>query len=135
MPLDSTGADVASLRCPNNYSRSVTKSIEGVYVIKIGNSSNGFDDHGLVSHAANNIYVTQSFDETSSVRHRFLLPSDMLSGRTLRIWQYNSSTQQYQNPDTYYWQASNTTVGTVSYTLITRFGPAVGASLYIFVVS
>ena len=136
MPTDSTGANVASLRCPNSYSRSVAKSIEGVYVIKIGNSTNGFDDHGLVSHSANNIYVSQSYGESGTVlRHRFALPSDMLTGRTLWIWQYNSSTQHYQNPYTYYWGRTTTTVNSVAYTLMTRSGPAVGSSNYLFVFS
>ena len=101
MPLDSTGGSVASLRCPANYTRTTVKSIEGVYPIRIGTSAGGFTDHGLVSHSANNIYVAQSYDESgTTLRHRFALPSDMLSGRTLRIWQYNGNTEQYQNQTT-----------------------------------
>ena len=134
MPLDSTGGSVASLRCPNNYTRTTVKSIEGVYPIRVGTSAGSFTDHGLVSHGANNIYVAQSYDESgTTLRHRFALPSDMLSGRSLRIWNYNSNSEQYQNPDNYYWSSSTTTVNSVDYTLMTKTGPTVGASQYLFV--
>ena len=134
MPLDSAGGSVASLRCPANYTRTTAKSIEGVHPIQIGTSAGGFTDHGLVSHSANNIYVAQNYDESvPTLRHRFALPSDMLSGRTLRIWNYNASTGQYQNPDNYFWGETTTTVNSVDYTLMTRSGSAVGASQYVFV--
>ena len=135
MPTDSTGGNVASLRCPTNYSRTTVKNIEGVHPIRVGTSANGFTDHGLVSHGANNIYMAQSYDEsgTGAIRHRFALPSGMLDGRSLRIWNYNSNSEQYQNPDTYYWSSSTVTVNSVDYTLMTKTGPTVGASQYLFV--
>ena len=122
----------------------VTKSIklEGVYPYFLGTSTSdtSFSQAALVSFSdgtsiSNGIPCNQNYSETATVRHRIELPSDMVDGRTIQVWEFRTDTEEYQNPNTFTWNSTSElrTIGTVTgvpYTRLTKTGPTTGPVNY-----
>ena len=135
MPLDSTGADYASLQYTGGTDTHQT-SFEGVYPIFLGNAAGGFDQRALISHAANNIQCDQNYDENlaTSLYHRISIPNDMIDGRTIQVFQLNTVSGNYDEATSGWVQtadADRTIQGNaVQYTLLTSSVAVTGANQY-----
>ena len=123
----------------------VTKSIklEGVYPYFLGTStsSTSFSQAALVSFSNgtsinNGIQCNQNYDETDTVRHRIELPTDMVDGRTIQVWEFREDVEEYQLPNVDTWTEDTTqlrTIGTVAgvpYTRLTKNGDIGGPVNY-----
>jgi hypothetical protein len=124
-------------------SASKSISFEGVFPYFLGLSSgaNDYDAGTLVSYSAgtninNGIQCNQNYNETASVRHRIELPTDMVAGRTIQVWEFREDVEEYQLPNTFTWDIDTTvlrTIGTVtgvSYTRLTKNGQIGGPVNY-----
>jgi hypothetical protein len=124
-------------------SASKSISFEGVFPYFLGLSSgaNDYDAGTLVSYSAgtninNGIQCNQDYNETASVRHRIELPTDMVAGRTIQVWEFREDVEEYQLPNTFTWDIDTTvlrTIGTVtgvSYTRLTKNGQIGGPVNY-----
>lgn len=118
-------------------------SFEGVFPYFLGLSSgaNDYDAGTLASYSDgtsinNGIQCNQNYDETDTVRHRIELPTDMVDGRTIQVWEYRTDTKTYQNPNELTWDINPNvlrqigTVTGVSYTRLTKNGPTTGPVNY-----
>jgi len=128
-------------------SASKSISIEGVFPYFLGLSSgaNNYDTGTLVSYSAgtsinNGIQCNQNYDETATIRHRIELPTDMVDGGTIQVWEFRTDTETYQNPNTFTWTETTVTrnidagggvtVPGISYTRLTKNGPTTGPVNY-----
>jgi len=128
-------------------SASKSISFEGVFPYFLGESSgaNDYDGGTLASYSDgtsinNGIQCNQNYDETASVRHRIELPTDMVNGRTIQVWEFRTDTETYQNPNTFSWTETTVTrnidagggvtVPGISYTRLTKNGPTTGPVNY-----
>jgi hypothetical protein len=129
-------------------SASKSISFEGVFPYFLGLSSgaNDYDAGTLASYSAgtsinNGIQCNQNYDETDTIRHRIELPTGMVDGRTIQVWEFRTDTETYQNPNTFTWDIDTTvtrnidagggvTVPGISYTRLTKNGPTTGPVNY-----
>ena len=129
-------------------SASKSISFEGVFPYFLGLSSgaNDYDAGTLASYSAgtsinNGIQCNQNYDETDTIRHRIELPTGMVNGRTIQVWEFRTDTETYQNPNTFTWDIDTTvtrnidagggvTVPGISYTRLTKNGPTTGPVNY-----
>ncbi len=128
-------------------SASKSISIEGVFPYFLGLSSgaNDYNAGTLVSYGAgtsinNGIQCNQNYDETDTIRHRIELPTDMVNGRTIQVWEFRTDTETYQNPNTFSWTETTVTrnidagggvtVPGISYKRLTKNGPTTGPVNY-----
>lgn len=131
-PLDSTGEVVAGAAYVS-ATKSNSTSFEGVYPIILGTSANLFTNRALVSHSANNIQLSQPYDETTTIRHRIKIPTDMINSRavTMQIW--NSVASIYESLNASEFTVSSDTVTIeglpVGYTVYTKAGSIGGGDV------
>ncbi len=130
-------------------SASKSISFEGVFPYFLGRSSgaNDYDGGTLASYLNagtsinNGIQCNQNYDETDTIRHRIELPTGMVDGRTIQVWEFRTDTETYQNPNTFTWDIDTTvtrnidagggvTVPGISYTRLTKNGPTTGPVNY-----
>ena len=84
----------------------------------------------------NGIQCNQPYNETATIRHRIELPTDMVDGRQIQVWEFREDTEEYQLPNTFTWDIDTTvlrTIGTVtgvSYTRLTKNGQIGGPVNY-----
>lgn len=88
----------------------------------------------------NGIQCNQNYDETDTIRHRIELPTGMVNGRTIQVWEFRTDTETYQNPNTFTWiettvtrnidAGGGVTVPGISYTRLTKNGPTTGPVNY-----
>jgi len=140
MPLDSTGANFASLQFTGG-NKTASRSFEGVHPYFLGNVGGNFDQAPLVSHSAgtsvtsNVIQADQGYGEdgNAGLYHRISLPDTMVDGRTIQVWQYSTVSTQYAEA-TSAWVLSTETRTIegqpVSYSLLTKSGSEGGSNLY-----
>lgn len=140
MPLDSTGANFASLQFTGG-NKTASRSFEGVHPYFLGNVGGTFDQASLVSHSAgtsvtsNVIQADQGYGEdgNAGLYHRISLPDTMVDGRTIQVWQYSTVSTQYAEA-TSAWVLSTETRTIegqpVSYSLLTKSGSEGGSNLY-----
>jgi len=140
MPLDSTGANFASLQFTGG-NKTASRSFEGVHPYFLGNVGGNFDQAPLVSHSAgtsvtsNVIQADQGHGEdgNAGLYHRISLPDTMVDGRTIQVWQYSTVSTQYAEA-TSAWVLSTETRTIegqpVSYSLLTKSGSEGGSNLY-----
>ena len=140
MPLDSTGANFASLQFTGG-NKTASRSFEGVHPYFLGNVGGNFDQAPLVSHSAgtsvtsNVIQADQGYGEdgNAGLYHRISLPDTMVDGRTIQVWQYSTVSTQYAEA-TSAWALSTETRTIegqpVTYRLLTKSGSEGGSNLY-----
>ena len=122
-PLNSAGSNYdAPLAGGTSPSRST--SFEGVYPIFLGNDANGEDKRALVSHSVSSVECDQDYNETNSLRHRIVLPNDLINGRTVVWQQFNTLNSQWEtlggNPFTASSVTRTVQGNSVNYTLYTK---------------
>ena len=131
-PLDSTGAVVAGAAYVS-ATRSNSTSFEGVFPIILGNSSGGFINRSLVSHNANNIQLSQAYDETSSIRHRIKISNAMINSRNVTFQQWNPVSSSYSDLGPGEFTSSSDSVSiegsSVGYTMFTKAGSTGGGDV------
>ncbi|MCP3698841.1 MAG: hypothetical protein GY920_09850 [Aliivibrio sp.] len=129
-------------------SASKSISFEGVFPYFLGRPSgaNDYDGGTLASYLNagtsinNGIQCNQNYDETDTIRHRIELPTGMVNGRTIQVWEFRTDTETYQNPNTFTWiettvtrnidAGGGVTVPGISYTRLTKNGPTTGPVNY-----
>ena len=128
-------------------SASKSISIEGVFPYFLGLSSgaNDYDTGTLASYSDgtsinNGIQCNQNYNETATIRHRIELPTAMVNGRTIQVWEFREDTEEYQLPNTFTWTETTVTrnidagggvtVPGVSYTRLTKNGSTTGPVNY-----
>ena len=138
MPLDSTGADLSSLRftAETNGTRTAERTITGVYPLFVGTSTGDKSQLSLVQHTANNITCAQPYAETSTVRHRLFIPLVMFELRTWVVQTLNTVSNQFETGNQAVWTISGPTVTVegqgVLYKLYTKTGALSGSNTYRF---
>ena len=128
-------------------SASKSISIEGVFPYFLGLSSgaNDYDAGTLASYSDgtsinNGIQCNQNYNETATIRHRIELPTAMVNGRTIQVWEFREDTEEYQLPNTFTWTETTVTrnidagggvtVPGVSYKRLTKNGQITGPVNY-----
>ena len=140
MPLDSTGANFASLQFTGG-NKTASRSFEGVHPYFLGNVGGTFDQASLVSHSAgtsvtsNVIQADQGYGEdgNAGLYHRISLPDTMVDGRTIQVWQYSTVSTQYAEATSAWVLTTETRTiegQPVSYSLLTKSGSEGGSNLY-----
>jgi len=128
-------------------SASKSISIEGVFPYFLGLSSgaNDYDAGTLASYSDgtsinNGIQCNQNYNETATIRHRIELPTGMVNGRTIQVWEFREDVEEYQLPNVDTWTEATVTrnidagggvtVPGVSYTRLTKNGQITGPVNY-----
>ena len=128
-------------------SASKSISIEGVFPYFLGLSSgaNDYDAGTLASYSDgtsinNGIQCNQNYNETATIRHRIELPTGMVNGRTIQVWEFREDVEEYQLPNVDTWTETTVTrnidagggvtVPGVSYTRLTKNGQITGPVNY-----
>lgn len=132
-PLDSTGAVSTEVSSYSSGNKSNSTSFEGVYPIILGTSADAFANRSLVSHNANNIQLSQAYDETSSVRHRIKISNAMINSRAVTFQQWNPVSSAYADLGSGDFISSSVTETVegipVGYTMYTKAGALGGGDV------
>ncbi len=96
--------------------------------------------YGAGTSINNGIQCNQNYNETATIRHRIELPTDMVNGRTIQVWEFREDVEEYQLPNVDTWTETTVTrnidagggvtVPGVSYTRLTKNGQITGPVNY-----
>jgi len=126
MPIDSSSSDYPSIRFAAGGIKSSSTSFEGVYPIQLGTSGGSFTERSLVSHGSSSVDISQSYEETVLLRHKFAVADDMIDSKTISFQQWNPVASAYADIASSDFTSSSTTFdvegNSVDYTLYTKTG-------------
>jgi hypothetical protein len=107
IPLDSTGNIATNISPYFPGAVNKTYKFEGVHPILAGAETGDTSKEPLRSHGSTSVEVSQSYSETSSVRHQIWVSEAFIGGRTVTIQALNILNGNYETVPSGTFSASN----------------------------